>query len=390
MNIYEQARTLQAETVLHRRFFHKNAETGLDLPKACAYISRELEKCGILPRSCGFGITAEIGHGEPVILLRADMDALPMKEDSGLSFACKTGTQAHTCGHDFHAAMLLTAAKLLKQRENQLQGTVRLMFQPAEELLTGCRNMLDAGILNPPVPAAALACHVAAGHAEPGSVLFNDSSTMMFSVHNFEIRIHGKGAHGAYPQDSIDPIHIGVHIYLAMQALIAWESNPMDACVLTVGQFQAGTALNIIPDTAILRGSLRTNSRISQQNLLRRLQEVVKGTASVYRGSAELEYLTNIPPLCCSGSITREMVSYVQELPGLQTVSGTEASASEDFALIAEQIPSVYFYLTAGFPDERGDYNAHHPKVLFQEDVCPIGSAIYAHCAMRWLEEHRR
>ena len=279
MDLMKLAMERKEETVAHRRFFHENAEVGLEMPKACAYIEEQLRAIGLTPRRCGKGIAAEIGSGRPVILLRADMDALPMREESGLPFACPDGA-AHTCGHDFHAAMLLTAAKLLK--EVPFRGTVKLMFQPAEEPLTGCRNMLEAGILADPAPEAALACHVSTGHAEPGLCLCNSSSTMMFSVDNFEIRIFGKGAHGAYPQHSVDPINIGVHIHLALQSLIARESAPTDACALTIGQFEAGTALNIIPDRAVLRGSLRTNNRDAQEKLSRRLREVAEGTAAVF------------------------------------------------------------------------------------------------------------
>lgn len=387
MDLFERAKELHSETVSHRRFFHEHAETGLEMPKACAYIQKELAACGIESQHCGHGIAACIGHGTPVILLRADMDALPMAEESGLPFACQTGREAHTCGHDFHAAMLLSAAKLLKEREPELHGTVKLMFQPAEEPLTGCRDMLEAGILTEPVPQAALACHVSTGHTEPGLVLYNGSSTMMFSVNNFEIRIFGTGSHGAYPHASVDPINIGAHIHLALQTLIARESNPLDACALTIGQFEAGTALNIIPETAVLRGSLRTNYPEAQKKLVRRLKEVAEGTAAVFGGRAEVELLCDIPPLRCDGALTGQMVSYLQELPGIRTIDGIEASASEDFALIAAQLPGVYFYLMAGFPDERGSYNAHNPKVLFNEDVCSLGSAIYAHCAMRYLQD---
>ena len=278
MDLMKLAMERKEETVAHRRFFHENAEVGLEMPKACAYIEEQLRAIGLTPRRCGKGIAAEIGSGRPVILLRADMDALPMREESGLPFACPDGA-AHTCGHDFHAAMLLTAAKLLK--EVPFRGTVKLMFQPAEEPLTGCRNMLEAGILADPAPEAALACHVSTGHAEPGLCLCNSSSTMMFSVDNFEIRIFGKGAHGAYPQHSVDPINIGVHIHLALQSLIARESAPTDACALTIGQFEAGTALNIIPDRAVLRGSLRTNNRDAQEKLSRRLREVAEFAKSM-------------------------------------------------------------------------------------------------------------
>ena len=386
MDLMKLAMERKEETVAHRRFFHANAEVGLEMPKACAYLEEQLRSIGLEPRRCGKGVTATIGSGRPVILLRADMDALPMKEESGLPFACPDGA-AHTCGHDFHAAMLLTASKLLT--EQTFRGTVKLMFQPAEEPLTGCRNMLEAGILADPVPEAALACHVSTGHAEPGLCLCNSSSTMMFSVDNFEIRIFGKGAHGAYPQHSVDPINIGVHLHLALQSLIARESAPTDACALTIGQFEAGTALNIIPDRAVLRGSLRTNNRDAQEKLSRRLREVAEGTAAVFGGRAEVEILSSIPPLCCDGELTKELSGYVQEL-GITVRDGIEASASEDFALIAEKIPSVYFYLMAGFADERGSFPAHNPKVLFHEDVLPLGAAAYAHCALRWLENRNR
>jgi len=388
MDIYHRAIELREETQRHRRFFHENAEVGLELPEACAYVEQELRRCGIEPIRCGGGITAQIGSGEPVILLRADMDALPMAEESGLPFACKSGKAAHTCGHDLHAAMLLTAAKLLKERETTLRGTVKLMFQPGEEPLTGCSRMLEQGVLSDPKPDAAFSCHVAAGRAEPGMLLYNDSSTMMFSVNNFAITVHGRGAHGAYPQDSVDPINIGVHIHLALQALIAREIGPMDACAVTVGQFEAGSAPNIIPETAVLRGTMRTGSKAVQEKLVRRLREVAEGTAAVYGGSAEVRLLTDIPPLRCDGETVRELTAYMRELPGLQTAGGIEASASEDFALIAARIPSAYFYLTAGFADERGDFPAHNPKVQFSEDVLPLGAAVYAHGALRWLEEH--
>ena len=388
MDIYHRAIELREETLHHRRYFHEHAEVGTELPKACAYVEKELRACGIEPSRCGCGITATVGSGEPVILLRADMDALPMAEESGLPFACKSGKAAHTCGHDLHAAMLLTAAKLLKERESDLRGTVKLMFQPGEEPLTGCREMLEAGVLSDPKPQAALACHVAAGRTEAGLLLYNDSSTMMFSVNNFMITVHGRGAHGAYPQDAVDPINIGVHIHLALQALIAREVSPMDACALTVGQFAAGTAPNIIPETAVLKGTLRSGRKEVQEKLVRRLREVAEGTAAVFGGRAEVTLLTEIPPLRCDGETVRTLECYARELPALRTAGGIEASASEDFALIAERIPSAYFYLTAGFADERGGYPAHHPKVLFSEDVLPLGAAVYAHGALRWLEEH--
>lgn len=391
MNFYERALELREETVAHRRWLHSNAEVGLDMPKAQAYVMEQLKKCGLEPRPCGHGVTAELGReGGRTLLLRADMDALPMPEESGESFSCPTGTEAHTCGHDFHAAMLLTAAKMLKEKEDMLSGRVRFMFQPAEETFEGAKDMMAEGILEG--VDGALAYHVGPGRMPVGLFMYNSGGTMMYSVDGFRITVHGRGAHGAYPHNSIDPINIGVHIYLALESLIAREADPGKACVLTIGSFSAGSAANIIPDTAVLQGTLRTNDSAVRKKMVRRLKEAVQRTAEVFEGSAEIEMISEVPPLVCDPAMTDQMADYMKELPipGLTPVPGMSASASEDFAAIAEKVPSVFMYLSAGYEDERGDAPAHNPKVRFNEDVCPIGSACLAHCAFRWLEEHYR
>ena len=385
MDYFERAQLLRKELIENRRYFHENAEVGLHMPKAKAYVMKKLKEYGLEPQECGEGVTAILGHGGKVILLRADMDALPMSEESNLPFACPTGEQAHTCGHDFHAAMLL------KEDEQSLNGTVKFMFQPAEETFEGSRNMIEHGVLESPKPDVALAYHVSPGRLPIGTYLYNDSGTMMFSVDTFEISIQGKGSHGAYPHLSIDPINIGVHIYLALQELIARESNPSDACLLTVGQFSAGAAANIIPDTAVLKGTMRTNNKEAREKLVRRLKEVSEATAAVYGGLAKVEYVCSVPTLVCDSTFTREIAGYMNELPipNAAGYSGIAASASEDFALIAERVPSAFMYLSAGYDDERGDYPAHNPKVQFNEDVLAIGAACLAHSAVRWLTEHK-
>ena len=391
MNFYERALELKDETIANRRYLHTNAETGLNMPKAQAFVIKKLKEYGLEPSKCGHGVTATLGNGGKVLLLRADMDALPMPEESGEPFACPTGTEAHTCGHDFHAAMLLTAAKILKENEDKLQGTVKFMFQPAEETFEGSKDMIAAGILeNPPVDAA-IAYHVGPGQIPMGMFMYNDKDTMMFSVDGFKITINGKGSHGAYPQNSVDPINIGVHIHLALQELIARECDPHDSCVLTVGKFQAGAAANIIPETAELQGTIRTNKPEARELLVRRMKEVAELTAKTYGGSVEIEMISEVPPLICDSELTKKVVEYMKELPipGLTGVPGISSSASEDFAVIAEKIPSTFMYLSAGYMDERGIYSAHNPKVQFNEEVCPIGSGCLAHVAVRWLEEHK-
>ncbi len=391
MNFYERALELQDETVANRRHMHQNAEVGLHMPKTQAFVMEKLAEYGLTPQKCGHGVTATLGQGGKVLLLRADMDALPMPEESGEPFACPTGTENHACGHDFHAAMLLTAAKMLKEQEGLLEGTVKFMFQPAEETFEGSKDMIAAGILENPKVDAALAYHVAAGQLPMGLFMYNDQGTMMFSVDGFKITIHGKGSHGAYPQSAIDPINIGVHIHLALQELIARESDPNHACVLTVGQFQAGAAANIIPDTAVLQGTIRTNSPEARALLVRRMKEVSEKTAAVYGGSVDIEMISEVPPLICNPELTREMAGYMQELPipDLRAYPGASSSASEDFAVVAEKVPSTFMYLSAGYLDERGTYGAHNPKVQFNEGVCPMGAACLAHCAVQWLKHHK-
>ena len=391
MNYYERALALKEETVAHRRFFHVNAEVGLNMPKGQAYVLEELAKLGIEAKPCGHGVSATVGKGGKCLLLRADMDALPMAEESGLDFACPTGTEAHTCGHDFHVAMLLTAAKMLKENEANLEGTVKFMFQPAEETFEGAKNMLENGILENPVPDAALAYHVTSGKMPVGIYMYNNASTMMFSVDGFKITVHGKGAHGAYPHASIDPINIAVHIYTALEALIAREVDPAKANLLTIGKFAAGTASNIIPETAELQGTIRSNDKPSRELLVRRMKEIAVKTAECYGGTAEIEMLSEVPPLICDPKLTNEFVGYMKDMniPGAMPYPGISASASEDFASIADKIPGTFMYLSAGFLDDRGSAPAHNPKVQFNEDVCPIGASSYAHCATEWLKNNK-
>ena len=342
------------------------------------------------PQLCGHGVTATIGKGKPVILLRADMDALPITELSGEEFTCTSGNM-HACGHDIHTAMLLTAARMLKEDEDHLQGTVKLMFQSAEEIFKGANDMIEHGILDHPRPDAAMAYHMMIGKNQVGTYMYNAGVIMMNSVDEFKIIIHGKGTHGAYPHQGIDPINIGVHIHLALQELISREANPQDICTLTIGKFNAGSAANIIPESAILQGTLRTNNVSTRENLLSRMKEVCHKIADTYRGTVEIEMVSTVPPLMCDPQLTLEMAEYMSQIgiEGLKGIPNSTATVSEDLAIIAEKIPTTYMILTAGFMDERGDYPLHHPKAQFDENVCVIGAACFAYCVSHWLGNHK-
>ena len=391
MDFYQRALELREETVANRRYLHQNAEVGLDLPKTREFVGGKLQEYGLQPQTCGEGITASLGTNGKVLMLRADMDALPLTEESGEPFACTTGA-AHACGHDMHASMLLTAARMLKEHENELQGTVKFMFQPAEETFQGSKNMIQSGILRNPDVDAALAFHVAPGQIPVGLCMYNDKGTMMYSVDGFRIDVAGKGSHGAYPQNSIDPINIAVHIYLALEAIIAREVDPAKAAVMTVGSLHAGSAANIIPDAATFEGTIRTNDKATREHVVSRMKEAASGVAATYGGTARVTMTSEVPPLVCDHALTNEMLDYMRELdiPGFTPVPGICASASEDFALIAQEVPTTFMYLSAGYLDERGAYPAHSPKVQFNEDVLSIGPACLAQCATEWLKNNGR
>lgn len=387
--IIGRAKEIIAETVENRRFFHTTAEVGLDMPKAQEFVINKLKEYGLKPEKCGHGVTAVLGNGSPVLLLRADMDALPMKEMSGEEFACTNG-HAHACGHDFHAAMLLSATKILKERESELKGTVKFMFQPAEETFEGSRDMIENGILENPHVDAALAFHVAPGKVKPGLFMYNSGKVMMNSVDGFRIDIKGKGGHGAYPNLSVDPLRIATKIFMELESLIAREANPEKTCVLTIGQIHGGNAANIIPDSAFMEGTLRTNDKDEREKLVRRITEISTGISSLCGGTAEVTKLSDVPPLICNEELTEKMAGYMNELEMFKPVQDMRANASEDFAVIAEKVPSVFMYLSAGFDDERGNFSAHNPRVLFNEDVLPLGTASLVYCAVRWLQDYRK
>ena len=378
-----------------RRALHQIPEVGFDLPETMGIVRRELDAWGIPYTVDEFGPSSIVPTMNPgksfTIGLRADMDALPMKEESGLDFACPTGTEAHCCGHDFHVAALLTAAKMLKENEAELEGTVKFMFQPAEETFEGAADMIANGILENPKPDAALAYHVTSGKMPTGIYMYNSTGTMMFSVDGFKITVKGRGSHGAYPHAGIDPINIAVHVYLVLEALIAREVDPAKANVLTIGKFNAGSAPNIIPESCVLEGTIRSNDKASRELLVRRMKEVAVRTAEVYGGTAEIEMLSEVPPLICDPALTTEFADMMKNMgiPGAYPYPGISASASEDFASIAEKVPSTFMYLSAGYLDERGEAPAHNPKVMFNEDVCPIGASCYAHCATEWLKNNK-
>ena len=387
MNIRTEAEELKEYMVATRRRLHQIPEIGTRLPQTMDLVASELQEAGIGYErkddiSCIF---ARIGDGEkPCILLRADMDGLAIEEKSGEEFACRTGNM-HGCGHDLHAASLLGAARLLKNHEKEWKGTVKLLFQSAEETFEGAAAAIKAGILQDPVPDVAYASHVFAmyplNQIQYGQV-------PMGAVYGFRITVHGQGGHGSQPERCIDPINAGVQIYLALQALLARECPATEEAVLTIGQFKAGEAANIIPSEAILQGTLRTFSANLRQKLIRRIHEVTQGVACAYRCTAEMEVLSDVPSVVCQPEFSDFCIRTLKNYGIAEDIhTDLHLMGSEDFANIAQQIPSCYFCIGAEPEDKAHALGQHNPAIRFHEQAMVTAAAAYAQIAMDWLKQ---
>ena len=365
MNYFmSQAFNMKDSIAKDRRHLHQNAECGMDLPNTTSYVEKRLNEIGLTPQKCGqSGIKAVLVGKKPGknILLRGDMDALPMEEHNDLPF--RTTTQAaHNCGHDFHTSMLLAAATLLKQKEDELEGSVTFMFQPGEEIFQGARSMIDAGLMANPDVDAAFALHVMPD-AAPGSLMFCEGNTMA-SCDGFEITIKGKGCHGAMPQLGYDPINVGVQIYQGFQHLIARESVPAETVTLTFGQFSAGVVNNIVPEVAVLKGTLRTFNQQVREILLKRMKEITENLAKAYLVETTYTVLSDVAPTYNNPELLNTMLGYIDEIGyDFKKTSNYRLPASDDMSIVAGLVPCIYMFL--GSKTEGCPYPLHNPGVYY-------------------------
>ena len=304
-----------------------------------------------------------------------------MKEMNSLPFQTVTEA-AHNCGHDIHTAMLLAAAQILHERRDELCGSVKLMFQPAEEVFTGSENMIKAGILSNPTVDAAMGIHVMLDTPVPS--LNYGTGFMTSSCDGFKITVKGVGCHGAMPHLGIDPINVGFHIYSAFQNLIARECDPGEKASLTLGAFNAGNTSNIIPDSAVLMGTLRTYNKDLRARLVKRMHEIAEYTGKVFGVAIEYESLSEVPSTYSDPALTRELAEYASEVvPDFIKHTDYSVTPSDDFARVSEKVPTVYFMI--GCRVDGCTVQHHNPGVLFDETVMPYGAAVHAACAFNWL-----
>ncbi len=390
MSVLNRALEIKQEVIKNRRYIHQNPELGFNLDKTVALVVKELTSYGYTPQIIGNnGVTCVAGSTGKTILLRADMDALPMNEESDLDFKSKENA-CHSCGHDMHTAILLGVAKLLKENEASLKGRVKFMFQPAEELLSGALNQIEAGILENPKVDSAISFHVMAGlpFSKTGMVCYSENS-VTFSGDSLVVEITGKSAHGSKPELGVDAIVIASQIVVALQNIPSREISMSNENIVLVGTINGGTTSNTVADYAKLEISVRATKNSERDFLIHRITEICENIAKAFRGSAKISRVFSAPPLINDEKLVEDFVKYTKEiLPENMVFNMGRGGGSEDFAYIAEKVPTCYYSLGAGSVQEGYIYSMHHPKVVFNEEAIPNAVATLTHAALRWLEEN--
>lgn len=366
-----------------RRWFHRHPELAEKEFETSAHIKEELTKYGISWRDCGLqtGILATIEGSKPgkTILLRADMDALPVTELTGLPYASENEGVMHACGHDCHAATLLTVARVLADHKDELCGIVKLAFQPAEEIGTGAPGMIAAGALEG--VDSAFAVHVMS-MIPSGQVSIN-CGPQMAGVDKFIIDIEGKGGHASSPHECIDPVVCMGAMISNLQSIVSRQCSPMDSAVLTIGKATSGTLWNIIPDTATLEGTTRYFTRQLYRDFPEMMERVVKATADTYRCSAKLNYIRMIPPTINDSAMAELARNAAAKVVGTKNaVNIGPIAIGEDFGLFLEKVPGALALVGVGNESCNAIYPQHSAKYTVDEDALMNSVLLYVQVAM--------
>lgn len=345
MNEYlKDAMDIKEDIIANRRYIHQNAEVGFDLPKTKSYVKSKLISYGYSVKELGGGLVSTIGRGSPVILLRADMDALPMMEESGEPFA-SDHEACHSCGHDGHTSMLLGAAQILKMHEDEIKGTIKLMFQPGEETLKGSQQMIDAGVLENPKVDVAMGFHLNFGpmgdfDLYPGNLAFCKGKAMI-SGDEFLITVRGKMAHGSNAFMGVSAVNAAAMIVNAFNQVVALEIACDESAVLTTGSLHSGGSANVIPEEAVIRGHFRSFDVETREFLRQRVEEIVDGISKACRVQFTIEYVASVTPLINDEKLSDEMEKYCKEI-FYNVQHQPPIKGSEDFANMCRHVP-VFF-----------------------------------------------
>jgi len=388
--LLDDARGIAGRITALRRAIHAEPELGLETPKTLAKVRAELADLPLEwregPSCTGAVAVLNAGKAGRSVLLRGDMDALPMDEDTGLSFASTVPGRMHACGHDTHTAMLAGAARLLSARADELAGEVRFMFQPGEEGFHGARFMLDDGLLDP-LPDAAFALHIMPN--APHGMIGSRVGTLLASADMLEIAVVGRGGHASMPHDTRDPVPVACELVMALQAMVTRRFDAADAVVVTVTQMDAGSAHNIIPDRVRLRGTIRTLSPTNRAAVAQAIRQLAEHIAAAHDCAAEVTITEGFPPTVNDARAVALAEAVATALPeGAFMHLPAPIMGAEDFSYVLAQVPGMMAFL--GVAEAAADWRSccgiHSNRMTVDETVLPRGAAFLAGCATRFLE----
>ncbi|WP_297464998.1 amidohydrolase, partial [Thermococcus sp.] len=359
-----EAKNIEKEIIAWRRDFHMHPELGYEEERTSKIVEEHLRGWGYSIRRVGTGIIADIGEGKKTIALRADMDALPIQEENDVPYKSKNPGKMHACGHDAHTAMLLGAGKIIAAHKDELNGRVRLIFQPAEEGGNGAVKMIEGGALEG--VDAIFGLHV--WMELPSGVIGIREGPFLAGAGFFEARVLGKGGHGASPHETVDPIPISAEIILALQTIVSRNVNPVETGVVSVTAINGGTAFNVIPEEVTLRGTFRYYNPEVGGLIKRRMEEIFRGISGTHGAGAEFSIRDLVPPTINSNEMA-DFARKVAEKYGLKHGEVAMSMGAEDFAYYLQKVPGAFLALGIRNEEKGIIYPPHHPKFNVDEDV---------------------
>lgn len=414
----KEATDIQEQIKADYEHLHACPEVGFELTKTRAYVKKRLLEMGYQPMDCGkSGIVAIAGNADTgkSFLLRADMDALHIKEEADVSFRSTNGNM-HACGHDAHTAMLLGAAKIIKYHEQELGGLVKFMFQPAEEILEGARDMIAHGVLEATREElsasrrqreeacrggsshkskvdGAMMVHVMTGvPLKTGTIVVSAPGVSAPAADFFEIKIKGKGCHGSMPHLGIDALTAAAHIIIALQEIQAREMSVFNKGALTIGALEGADVANVIPDAVTLKGSMRAFDEDVRNHMKKRLTEIADNVARAFRAEAVVVYTSGAPTLINDKELSEKTALWLKETLGedmvirSQDMPGQSGGGSEDFAYVSHEVPSIMVALASGDSRDGYEHPLHHPQMRLDTNALAYGTAALAEVAVRYVK----
>ncbi len=386
-NLQSEATTLKDQLIAWRRDFHRHPELGFQEFRTSGIVARHLSSLGLEVQT-GVGKTGVVGLLEgsqpgPVVMLRFDMDALPIQEANETDYVSENAGVMHACGHDAHTAIGMGIAQLLTKHRAELAGTIKFVFQPGEEGCGGARAMIQDAVLDNPKPDVALGLHV--WNVLPLGLLAAGDGGVMAAADIFTIKVQGKGGHGAQPHLCVDAVLIASQVVVALQSVVARNVNPRQTAVVTVGSIHAGTAFNIIADTAEMTGTIRTFDAMVREDIIHRMTEVAEGTARALGGSATIEVKAISPATINDARVAEFVRETASETLGAEQVTADQFTmTAEDMSEFLNRVPGCFFFLGSVNAEKGLNAPHHNPHFDIDEEVMPMGVAVLAETAWRW------